>query len=121
MTTKKQTGGAQTPKMQVRNSPDFRSLYVNWVQTAVSPMDISMVVGEASPIGSGSFEVEQKARLMLSPLEAKIIVAMLLTAVKGYETQYGEIRVPESLAAQMGQALGGASKGSGGRQQTEGD
>jgi hypothetical protein len=97
MSTKK-----KSPRQpQFRNSADFNSLYVNFMQTAASPMDISIGVGETSPTETGVVDVEMKARLVMAPLQAKVMVTMLVHAIKQFEAQFGEIAIPAALS--MGQ------------------
>lgn len=94
MTEEQVAAPAITPKLQMHKAADFKSLYVNWVQTSITPFDISLVVGEAVPVDQTTFDVEQKARINFHPIEAKVIAVMLAQALENYETQFGEVTVP---------------------------
>jgi hypothetical protein len=105
----------------VHNAPDFKSVYVNFVQTAASPTDISIGVGEASPTQTGIADLEMKARLVMAPLQAKIMVAMLIQAIQQYEKQFGEIVIPLALSAQLSAAVPKTAALEKGKDSTEGD
>ena len=78
--------------------PDFKSFYANFVQTSVTPFDISMQIGETAGVDhEGKFVVELKARISMSPLEAKIVINLLVTAIMQYEAQFGKIVVPPGI------------------------
>jgi hypothetical protein len=89
------------PEPQIRNAADFKSIYTNFVQTAASPSDISIGVGEAMPTQAGIAEVEMKVRLVMAPMQAKIMVAMLIQVIQQYESQFGEIVIPDAVAVQL--------------------
>jgi hypothetical protein len=109
------------PQPQISNATDFRSIYVNFAQTAAGPTDISLGVGEALPTNSGVVGVEMKARLVMAPLQAKIVLAMLFQVIRQYETQYGKIAIPDLLAEQLSDRMPEAASASGSAQSTEGD
>jgi uncharacterized protein DUF3467 len=90
-----------SPQPQIRNAADFRTIYVNFAQTAANVMDISLGVGEAGPTQAGVAEVEMKARLVMAPLQAKIMLGMLFQVIQQYETQFGKIMIPDAVASQF--------------------
>jgi hypothetical protein len=90
-----------SPKHQIRNAADFKSIYVNFAQTAASPADISLGVGETMPTQTGITDVEIKARLVMAPVQAKIMLGMLYQVIQQYEQQFGKIAIPPVLAAQL--------------------
>jgi hypothetical protein len=94
--------------MDITRSADFRSIYSNWAQCAFSPFDITLIVGEAIPVPAGNFEVEQKARVIFHPAEAKVIAWMLLDTVKKYEDNFGKVAIPPGVASSGGEPLGGS-------------
>jgi hypothetical protein len=106
---------------QIHKAADFKSIYVNFVQTAASPTDISIGVGETSPTETGVPDLEMKARLVLAPLQAKIMVAMIFQAIQQFEKQYGEIAIPAAVSAQLSVPLRGAEALDKGGHSTEGD
>ena len=97
--------GHATPKQTLKfsNSPDYRSVYANWVQCGFTPYDMSVVVGEAypNPEVENAFDVERKLRLILSPLEAKLVVGMLFATIRAFEEKFGTIGIPEEMAQQL--------------------
>jgi len=95
------TPKTNTPKANVHNSTDFKSIYVNFAQTAAGPTDISIGVGEALPTETGIPDIEIKARLVMAPLQAKIMLALIYQVVQQYEQQFGKIVVPPVIASQM--------------------
>ena len=90
-----------SPEPHIRNAADFKSIYVNFAQTAASPADISLGVGEAGPTLEGVVEVEMKARLVMAPMQAKILVAMLVHVIRQSEGQFGKIMIPPVVASQL--------------------
>ena len=120
MTTKKKAAiPATEQKIEVRKSPDFKSIYVNWIQAASSPYDVFMNLGETSPLENGDIEVEHKVRVVFSPLEAKLVTAIMAKTILAYEKQFGTIVIPESLRLLM-RGLNETPSGEG-EKQTEGD
>lgn len=79
---------------EIKQSEDFKSIYANWVQGSFGPHEIWMLVGQSFPTGPNSAAIEQKARLIFSPLEAKLLTVILSKIVGAYEDQFGKIVVP---------------------------
>jgi Protein of unknown function (DUF3467) len=100
-TNKRNVQKATRPSTNMHNAVDFKSIYVNFVQTAASPVDISIGVGETSPTTTGVIDVEMKARLVMAPLQAKVTLLMLFQVIQQYEKQYGKIAIPSAVSAQM--------------------
>jgi len=99
-----------SPEPQIRNAADFKSIYVNFAQTAASPTDITLGVGEAGPTQTGVVEVEMKARLVMAPMQAKIMLGMLFHIIRQYEGQFGKIEIPALVSSQLTAAIPGASE-----------
>lgn len=97
--TKKQE--QQEPQVQITprvgRSADYKTIYVNFVQSGMTPYDISLVVGENTGVFGNAMEIELKAKITMSPLEAKVVTEILLDTVQRYEKQFGEIKVAEGL------------------------
>jgi hypothetical protein len=95
-----EVASANAPQIQAHKAADFKTFYVNWVQASFTPFDISLVIGEAFAADTpDTFEVEQKARIIFHPLEAKVVAGMLAQAIRNYEKQVGEVPVPRGLGA----------------------
>lgn len=84
-------------KQEIKQSADFRSIYANWVQGSFGPHDIWVIVGESFPTGPESVGVEQKARIIFSPLEAKMLTIILRKIVEAYEDQFGKLVIPHVI------------------------
>jgi Protein of unknown function (DUF3467) len=91
-----------TPPVQVQPNfimaPDFKTIYTNFVNAAFSPLDIFFVVGEA--VGTdpeGKPIVVQRGKVIMSPMEAKIVAAIMVHTVAQYEKQFGKIAVPKEM------------------------
>jgi hypothetical protein len=100
MSTKKNQRKA-SPEPRLHNAADFKSIYVNFVQTAANVTDISIMAGEASPSETGVPEIEMKVRLVVAPIQAKVMLGMLLEVIRQYEEKFGKIAMPAPMAAQM--------------------
>jgi hypothetical protein len=93
------------PESRIHKAADFKSIYTNFAQTAAGPTDISLGIGEAMPTDAGIVEVEMKVRLVMAPMQAKIMVAMLFHVIQQYEGLYGKIAIPDTVAAQLNKHL----------------
>lgn len=107
MATKK--SASNVPHVKIQKSEDFQTFYINWVQMGVTPWEISLVAGQAFAAGADNLEAEQKARLVFSPLQGKIILAMLEQTLQSYETQFGEVKIPEGMLQNSTANPGGVS------------
>jgi hypothetical protein len=76
---------------------NFKSVYVNYVQTGYTGMEISIICGENQGVGQGKLTVEQKVKIIMPPLEAVIVVSMLKAVIEQYEAAFGKIPRPEGL------------------------
>ena len=82
-------------------APDFKSIYTNFVNAAFSPLDIFLILGEAMGVGpDGKPTVLQRAKVIMSPVEAKIVAAIFAQTVANFEKQYGKIEVAKEFMPQ---------------------
>lgn len=82
----------------IRQSHDFKSIYANYVQSVFSPLDIVLLFGEVLSVQTdGGFQVETKARVTVTPAEAKILYSVLGNTIANYESRFGEIKIPEGM------------------------
>ena len=79
----------------VRN-PDFKTVYSNNVQMSVSLWDMSLVFGEIGEIKDGEIEILQSVKISLSREMAKAVLMMLARNIGFFESQFGEIKIPDS-------------------------
>jgi len=80
-----------------RRAPDFRTIYTNNAKFAITPFDFSFILNEVTETEKGEVYVEQKARITMSPLNAKIFAFVLTQNVANFEKQFGEIHIPDNL------------------------
>ncbi len=94
-----QAGPTQAQLKQVfTNSPDFKSIYSNFVQSGFTAFDIYLSFGETvGGTPDGTLPVEMKARVSMAPLEAKLVTLILASSVQKYEAQFGKIQVPQGV------------------------
>lgn len=79
----------------LKRAADFRSIYTNHTAFNTSAFDFAMTFGEIQDAGAGQLFVEQKVRVVMSPLHAKIFAAIVTNNVRNYENHFGEIKVPQ--------------------------
>jgi hypothetical protein len=79
--------------------PDYRTVYANNAVFKVGVYDFSMIFGEVTDVDieKSSLTVEQHVKVTMSPLHAKIFVAVALQQIKSYEDQFGKIELPKGL------------------------
>jgi hypothetical protein len=76
-------------------SPEFRHLYVNFVQASFTPFDVSLMMGEVMGFDDkGQQVINQKARVVMSAAEAKVLMYVLANTVRQWETAFGKITMP---------------------------
>lgn len=81
--------------MMTRRSPDFRSIYANNTKFGASAFEFSFILGEITESAEGKLYVDQKVRILMSPLHAKIFVMVLAQNIENFEARFGNINVPE--------------------------
>jgi hypothetical protein len=79
---------------------NLEPIYVNLAMIAHSPVEVVIDFARILP---AMIKARVVSRVILSPLGAKILMRALTENIAKYETQFGEIRVPEgpSLAEQL--------------------
>lgn len=79
---------------------DLRSVYANLVRIAHSPSELVLDFAHLLP---GITPAQVCARVVMSPLGAKLLHRALSENIARYETAYGEIKVPgqDSLASYL--------------------
>jgi len=79
----------QSPPLEV--PPELETIYVNLVRIAHSPSELVFDFAHLLP---GSSPARVRARIVMSPLGAKLLHRALSENLSRYETAFGEIRVP---------------------------
>lgn len=93
------------PKVEIAKSPDFCTIYSNWVQTHFSAHEISLLLGQSFQTTPETIDVDLKARVVFGPLEAKLVFFILGKMIKNYESQFAEIKIPELILRSMADQL----------------
>lgn len=87
----------KTPDFTWARDAGFRSVYSNQTQFSSTAFDFAMTFGEIADVAqdTSSVKVEQRVRVVMSPLHFKLFVVVALQNLKGYEDKFGEIKAPE--------------------------
>ena len=89
MTTPAPQQPAQGPKMEIPE--ELKPLYTNLARISHSPADIVIDFAQILP-GEGKAAVQ--ARILMTPLSAKLLLRALQENLSRYEAAFGEINVP---------------------------
>ena len=81
------------PRMEIPNG--LEPLYSNLARITHSPADIVIDFAQMVP-GEGNAKV--RARILMTPLSAKLLVRALTENLSRYEAAFGEINVPHNSA-----------------------
>jgi hypothetical protein len=98
MTTPGKPNPQQSPNLDV--PPNLETIYVNLVRIAHSPSELVFDFAHLLP---GSTPAKVRARIVMSPLGAKLLYRALAENLARYEAAFGEIKIPGdgALAAQL--------------------
>ncbi len=80
---------SQTPPLDV--PPELESIYVNLVRIAHSPSELVFDFAHLLP---GASPARVRARVVMSPLGAKLLYRALAENLARYEAAFGEIKIP---------------------------
>jgi Protein of unknown function (DUF3467) len=86
-----------TTELRTVRSSDFRTIYANNSGFSTNPFDMAFTLNEVTQDENGQVFIEQKARVIMPPLHAKLFAMILTHNVKSFETQFGEIKVPQNI------------------------
>lgn len=81
------------PHLEMRS--DLEAVYSNLARISHSPADFVIDFAQALP---GELKASIRARVLMSPLSAKLLLRALAENVARYEASLGEITVPTNLA-----------------------
>lgn len=87
-------------RMSIRVPADMAPIYANLAVITHSPSEILIDFAQAMP---GVGEARVQGRVVMTPLNAKLLLRALGEHLGRYESQHGEIKVPEgsSLAEHL--------------------
>lgn len=92
-TPKPEEGGKPTPpRPRLILPPGQEPVYSNVVRIAHSPSELVFDFGRLLP---GEIDVHIRARVLMSPLSAKLMQRALADNIAKFETTFGEIKVPQ--------------------------
>jgi len=83
----------QSKTINLESAPDLEPTYANLARIAHSPADIVLEFGHLLP---GGKKAKVAARVVMTPISAKLLLKALNENISRYETAYGEIRMPKS-------------------------
>ncbi len=89
-TPKSGNPAARQPRLVIPGGLD--AVYSNVVRIVHSPSELVFDFARSLP---GELDVPVKARVMMSPLSAKLLQRALADNIAKYETTFGEIKVPQ--------------------------
>lgn len=75
--------------------PQYASSYSNNIQYAINSADFVFIFGEVIDVSDQEITIEQRARVTMTPAQAKIMSILLKQQVEAYEERLGtEITIP---------------------------
>ena len=88
-----------------QQAADYKLLYANFAQSVFSPLDIAIIFGEVLTTEDEKVFVLTKARVTMTPMEAKILHTIVGDTVKNYENKFGEISIPPMMLPPKAQGV----------------
>ena len=100
MTTPQPTPGTTPaiPGPQIETPQGLEPIYTNLARIAHSPADFVIDFAQMLP---GENKAAVRARILMSPLSAKLLLRALTENLARYEANLGEITVPSNLAENL--------------------
>ena len=80
-----------SPGPRLEAAPDLKTTYANLARIAHSPADIVIDFAHLLP---GEMRAKIEARILMSPISAKLLMRALNENVARYEAAYGTINIP---------------------------
>ena len=87
-----------TPGPQLETPQDLEPIYTNLARIAHSPADFVIDFAQMLP---GENKAAVCARILMSPLSAKLLLRALTENLARYEATMGEIPIPTTLAENL--------------------
>jgi hypothetical protein len=88
-------------EMPVRRSANYKTFYANNTKFGISPFDFSFIFGEIGESVEGQVFVDQQVKVIMTPLHAKLFLALLAKNVQNFEQQFGKIVVPQPFLSNL--------------------
>ena len=90
-----QTAGSKGPT--VERVDGFISIYTNNIQVHQSFFDVKLICGDFEQLGPSQGVIKQHSSVIMSWLQAKLLLYYLRVNMTAFESQYGKIDVPNEL------------------------
>jgi len=76
-----------------RKAPGYASIYANNVAYNTNAFDFTIIFGEVDEFNPQTNEVtiDQKVKVLMAPVQAKLLRDALVKAVADYEEKFGEV------------------------------
>jgi Protein of unknown function (DUF3467) len=95
------------PVLRSVNAPNYISTYSNNVAFAVNAMDFVLIFGEVIEANTEEVIVERRARVTMTPIQAKILRDVINAQIASYEERTKtSIHVPRELISGLGESQG---------------
>ena len=99
--TSPQPAGSPTPgqphQVQIEIPASLEATYTNFALITHSPSEILIDFARVMP----NMKARVQTRVVMTPLNAKLLLAALTDNLSKFEAQFGEIAVPTQLADQL--------------------
>ena len=107
MTTVQPPQGGQTMQINVELSPDLEAVYSNFALITHSPSELIVDFARILP---NVPKAKVYARIIMTPMHAKLLQRALSENIENYEKQYGEIKTPNQGFGPPQQPIGFVKK-----------
>lgn len=85
--------GKAAEQQRVRTE-SFQNIYANNMALSFSSWDVSIIFGEIIGEKDGKPIIEEVVKVTMTREMTKVLATLLLANLKGYEQQFGEIKIP---------------------------
>jgi hypothetical protein len=92
-----QQNPGQPQQVQIEIPANLEPIYTNFALITHSPSEILIDFARVMP----SMKARVQARIVMTPLNAKLLLGALTDNLNKFEAQFGEIAVPTQLADQL--------------------
>jgi hypothetical protein len=86
------------PQMQIELPVNLEAVYSNFVLITHAPSEVIIDFARLLP---NTPKTRVHARVLMTPLHAKLLLRALADNLAKYEAQFGEIQIPTGLADQL--------------------
>lgn len=107
MTSAQQPTAGQTMQINVELSPDLDAIYSNFALITHSPSELIVDFARILP---NVPKAKVYARIIMTPMHAKLLQRALSENIENYEKQFGEIKTPDLGFSTAQQPIGFVKK-----------